>query len=151
MAMVRYEPWSLLDKFQEEFGRLGLLDQLNRDRNSADASSVVTSHWSPAVDIREEDDRFVILADLPGVDPKDIEITMDNGVLSIKGERSSDKEEKHEGYSRVERVRGTFYRRFSLPDTADAENIEAKGKDGVLEITLPKQQKVQPKKITVKS
>ncbi len=151
MALVRYEPWSFLDKFQEEFGRLGLLDQLNRDRNSSDASSVVTSHWSPAVDIREENDRFVILADLPGVDPKDIEITMENGVLSIKGERSSDKEEQHEGYTRVERVRGTFYRRFSLPDTADAENIEAKGKDGVLEITLPKVQKVQPKKITVKS
>jgi HSP20 family protein len=111
----------------------------------------VTSHWRPAVDIREEENRFVILADLPGVDPKDIDITMEQGVLSIKGERVSDKEESHEGYKRVERVRGTFYRRFSLPDSADAERIEAKGKDGVLEIVLPKLEKEQARRISVKS
>ena len=150
MALVRYEPWSMFDKFQEELGRLGLLDPANRDSLEGDNSNIVTSHWRPAVDIREEKDRYVIIADLPGVDPKDIEITMEQGVLTIKGERESTKEESHEGYSRVERVRGSFYRRFSLPDSADAENIEAKGKNGVLEISLPKHQKVQPKKITVK-
>lgn len=149
MAMVRYEPWSLLDKFQDELNRLGAFDQFAKE--NGDNSNVVTSHWRPAVDIREESDRFVIIADVPGVDPKDIEVTMDQGVLTIKGERSSDKEETHEGYRRVERVRGTFYRRFSLPDSADAEHIEAKGKNGVLEITLPKQEKVQPKRISVKS
>lgn len=149
MAMVRYEPWNLLDKFQDELNRLGMFDQLNRE--NGDNSNVVTSHWRPAVDIREESNRFVITADIPGVDPKDIEITMDQGVLTIKGERSSDKEESHEGYHRVERVRGTFYRRFSLPDSADAEHIEAKGKNGVLEIVLPKLEKGQPKRITVKS
>ena len=151
MALVRYEPWSLLDKFQDELNRLGLFDQFQRESVDGDNSSVVTSHWRPAVDIREESDRFVIMADIPGVDPKDIEITMEQGVLSIKGERSSDKEVSHEGYRRVERVRGTFYRRFSLPDSADAEHIEAKGKDGVLEIVLPKLEKVQPRRITVKS
>lgn len=147
MAMVRYEPWNLLDKFQDELNRLGIFDQME----NSDNSNVVTSHWRPAVDIREESDRFVIIADIPGVDPKDIEITMEQGVLTIKGERSSDTEESHEGYRRVERVRGTFYRRFSLPDSADAEHIEAKGKNGVLEIVLPKLEKVQPKRITVKS
>jgi HSP20 family protein len=111
----------------------------------------VTSHWSPAVDVKEEADRFVILADLPGVDPKDIEVSMENGVLSIRGERKSEKEEDRDGFHRVERVRGTFYRRFSLPDTADSERIEAHGKDGVLEIAIPKQKKVQPRKITVGS
>ena len=151
MALVRYEPWSLLDKFQDELNRLGLFDQFQRESVDGDNSSVVTSHWRPAVDIREESDRFVIMADIPGVDPKDIEITMEQGVLSIKGERSSDKEVSHEGYRRVERVRGTFYRRFSLPDSADAEHIEAKGKNGVLEIVLPKHEKVQPRKISVKS
>ena len=151
MALVRYEPWSMFDKFQEELGRLGLLDPANRESMEGDNSNIVTSHWRPAVDIREEKDRYVIIADLPGVDPKDIEITMEQGVLTIKGERESKKEESHEGYSRVERVRGSFYRRFSLPDSADAENIEAKGKDGVLEITLPKHVKTQPKKISVKS
>ena len=149
MALVRYEPWSLLEKFQDELNRLGLFDQYTREEG--DNSNVVTSHWRPAVDIREESDRFVILADIPGVDPRDIEITMEQGVLTIKGERSSNKEETHDGYKRVERVRGTFYRRFSLPDSADAEHIEAAGKNGVLEIVLPKLEKVQPKRITVKS
>jgi len=149
MAIVRYEPWNLLDKFQEELNRLGLFEQF-RDVADSDNSNVVTSHWRPAVDIREENDRFLIIADLPGVDPGDIEITLEQGVLTLKGERSSDKEESHEGYKRVERVRGTFYRRFSLPDSADAEHIEAKGKNGVLEIVLPKHEKVQPRKIAVK-
>ncbi|HSR62925.1 MAG TPA: Hsp20/alpha crystallin family protein [Gammaproteobacteria bacterium] len=150
MALVRYEPWNLLDKFSEELNRLGgLQEQVNRELDG-DNSNVVTSHWRPAVDIKEEKDRFVILADLPGVDPKDIEVTMENGVLTLKGERASDKEESHEGYKRVERIRGTFYRRFSLPDTADADRIEATGKNGVLEITLPKSEKGQPRKITVK-
>lgn len=149
MAIVRYEPWNLLDKFQEELGRLGMLDQY-RESLDNDNSSVVTSHWRPAVDIREEKDRYVILADLPGVDPKDIEITMEKGVLTIKGERVSEEKESHEGYSRVERVRGTFYRRFSLPDSADADNIQATGKNGVLEIVLPKLAKEQPRKISVK-
>lgn len=149
MALVRYEPFGLFNKFQEELNRLGLADQY-RNSLDGDNSSVVTSHWRPSVDIREEKDRYVILADLPGVDPKDIEITMEKGVLTIKGERESEEKESHEGYSRVERVRGTFYRRFSLPDSADAENIEASGKNGVLEIVLPKLQKVQPRKISVK-
>jgi HSP20 family protein len=150
MALVRYEPWNLLDKFQDELNRLGLFDQV-RESLDSDNSNIVTSHWRPAVDIREESDRYVIVADIPGVDPKDLEITMEGGVLTIKGERASDKEESHEGYKRVERVRGTFYRRFSLPDSADADHIEAKGKNGVLEIVLPKLEKVQPRKITVKS
>ena len=151
MSLIRYEPWSLLDRFQDELNRLSRNDLSLRDDINGDSSNIVTSHWRPAVDIKEEENRFVIQADVPGVDPKDIEITMENGVLTLKGERSSDKEETGEGYTRVERVRGTFYRRFSLPDTADADNIEAQGKNGVLEIVLPKHEKVQPRKITVKS
>ena len=76
---------------------------------------------------------------------------MEDGVLTIKGERQSEAREEKEGYKRVERVSGTFYRRFSLPDTADAERIEAKGQDGVLEIIIPKHEKLQPRKIEVKS
>ena len=151
MSLIRYEPWNLFDRFQDELNRLGLVDYFNKNAVDGDNSNVVTSHWRPAVDIREEENRFVIIADIPGVDPKDIDITMEQGVLTIKGERVSDKEESHEGYKRVERVRGTFYRRFSLPDSADAERIEAKGKNGVLEIVLPKLEKEQPRKISVKS
>jgi HSP20 family protein len=151
MSLVRYEPWNLFDRFQEELNRLTRNDYFGRGDIDSDNSNIATSHWRPAVDIKEEENRFVIQADIPGVDPKDIEVTMENGVLTLKGERSSDKEESHEGYTRVERVRGTFYRRFSLPDTANADNIEAKGKNGVLEIVLPKHEKVQPRRISVKS
>ena len=148
MSIRSYEPWNLLDRFQEQLSQLGYA---NRDiaNNDHDQSHVVTSHWRPAVDIKEEANRFVIMADLPGVDPGDIEITMENGVLSIKGERKSEIRDEKEGYKRVERVSGTFYRRFSLPDSADAERIEAKGKDGVLEVSLPKHEKVQPRRIAV--
>ena len=120
MSIRSYEPWNLLDRFQEQLSQLGYA---NRDiaNSDHDQSHVVTSHWRPAVDIKEEANRFVIMADLPGVDPGDIEITMENGVLSIKGERKSEIRDEKEGYKRVERVSGTFYRRFSLPDSADAE------------------------------
>ena len=150
MSLRNYEPWSLFDRFQQQLDQLGYGDK-SIATNDSDYSNVVTSHWRPAVDIKEETDRFLITADLPGVDPKEIEITMDNGVLTIKGERKSEVRDEKEGYKRVERVSGTFYRRFSLPDTADAERIEAVGKDGVLEVTLPKHEKVQPRRIEVRS
>jgi HSP20 family protein len=149
MSLVNYEPWSLLDRLQQQLNQSGYANKTLAD-NDSDYSNVVTSRWSPAVDIKEEADRFLITADLPGVDPKNIEITMDNGVLTIKGERQSEAREEKEGYKRVERASGSFYRRFSLPDTADADRIEAKGKDGVLEVTLPKHEKVRPRKIEVK-
>ena len=148
MSLTNYESWSLLDRFNQQLNQLAYADKY-LSNNECDYSNVETSHWRPAVDIKEEADRFLITADLPGVDPKDIEITMDEGVLTIKGERHSEASEENEGYKRVERVSGAFYRRFSLPDTADAERIEAKGKDGVLEVILPKHEKLQPRKIQV--
>lgn len=114
-----------------------------------DASSVVTSQWIPRVDIREEADRFVIFADLPGVDPKDIEIQMDKGVLSLKGERKAEAKAETDRYSRVERAQGVFYRRFALPDSANPEGISASGKNGVLEIAIPKRPGTTPRRIQV--
>ena len=149
MSLMRYEPLSLLERFQQELNRLGSHDVLNESWGE-DNSNIVTSHWRPTVDIMEEDARYVIQADIPGVDPKDIEITMEAGVLTIKGERKDEKVSSEYGYKRVERAHGTFYRRFSLPDTADADKIEANGKHGVLTIVIPKQEKVQPRRITVK-
>ncbi|MEE8264596.1 MAG: Hsp20/alpha crystallin family protein [Gammaproteobacteria bacterium] len=149
MALVRYEPWNLLNQFQKEVNRL--FESRLGDLQEGDSSSIVTSGWRPAVDIKEEENRFVILADVPGIDPKDIEVTMEDGVLTLKGERSTQTEEEREGYKRIERARGTFYRRFSLPDSADAEGIKAKGKDGVLEIAIPKHERVQPRRIAVQS
>ena len=151
MSLVRYEPFSLLDRFNRDLNRLGLNDLFVNDPfSSEDNSNVVTSQWRPAVDIKEEENRFLIQADVPGVDPKDIEITMENGVLTIRGERTGETRKEGEGYTRVERVRGSFYRRFSLPDTADAERIEAQGKNGVLEVVIPKKEKAKPKRITIK-
>jgi len=114
----------------------------------SDASSVVTSQWAPRVDIREDEQRFVILADIPGVDPAQIEVSMDKGILSIKGER--DVAAAQEGkFTRVERARGAFHRRFALPDSADAEGIVANGKFGVLEIVIPKKAQATPRRITI--
>ncbi len=148
MNVVRYEPWGLLRRFNEDVNQL-FSESRNLPVGEGDRSSIVTSNWSPAVDIKEEDERFVLKADIPGVDPKDIDVTMEDGVLTIKGERKHESEEEREGYKRVERSYGSFYRRFSLPDTADAERVTAKGKDGVLEVSIPKQEKVQPRKIAV--
>lgn len=145
MSLVRYEPYSLLNRLQKEFFRSAL------DNVAEDNSEIVVSHWRPAVDIREEKNRYVIHADLPGVEAKDIDITLENSVLTLKGTRAGERTEDREGYNRVERVRGTFYRSFSLPDTADAAGIEAKSKDGVLEIIVPKLEKSQPRRIAVNS
>ncbi|MGH8489697.1 MAG: Hsp20/alpha crystallin family protein [Gammaproteobacteria bacterium] len=147
MLVTRYEPWSVLNQVQNEMSRL--FESRFGNIYNADKSSVVTSNWTPTVDIKEEDTRFLLYADLPGIDPKDIEITMDNGVLSVKGQRVLDNEEARAGYQRVERAYGTFYRRFSLPDTADAERIEATGRNGVIAIVIPKHERVQPRKIAV--
>jgi HSP20 family protein len=103
----------------------------------------------PRVDIHEEKDRFVVLADVPGVDPKDIDITAENGVLTVRGERKVEKRETENGYERIERVAGTFLRRFTLPEGANTEQIKAKQTNGVLEVTIPKTPAVQPRRISV--
>jgi len=144
MALVTYEPMNILNQLRREMDRLFETEQPS-------GSMVTAADWVPAVDIKETDKAFIITADVPGVDPKDIEVNMENGVLTIRGERKEEKEEEKEGYKRIERVRGTFYRRFTLPDTADAEKISAKSRNGVLEITIPKQEKVQPRKIEVEA
>lgn len=149
MNVVRYEPVNLLRRFQDEVNRMLHDDFAVSGNLEGDRSRVATSAWTPAVDVKEEAGRFVITADVPGVEPKDIDITMENGVLTIKGERKHEEKEEREGYKRVERVYGTFYRRFTLPDTADAEKVSASSKNGVLEVTIPKQEKVQPRKIKV--
>ncbi|MCB1786145.1 MAG: Hsp20/alpha crystallin family protein [Chromatiaceae bacterium] len=144
MTLMKYEPWTLLEQMRREM-------QQAMDTRTGEGSSVATSDWVPAVDIKEEQDSFLIVADIPGVDPKDIEVHMENGMLTIKGEKESEKKEEKEGYKRVERTFGSFYRRFSLPDTADPEKITAKSNNGVLEVRIGKHEKVQPRKIAVNS
>ena len=114
-----------------------------------DESSVVTSQWAPPVDIVEERDRFVLYADIPGVDPQDIEVQMDRGLLTIKGVRSGSAQMDDGRYSRIERMHGTFHRRFALPDSADPEGISASGHNGVLQVVIPKRPESQPRRIQV--
>lgn len=144
MSTVRYQPFGVLNQLYREMDRalsLGLPEQAGED--------AATSDWVPAVDIKEEENAFVIHADVPGVEPKDIEVHMENGVLTLRGERKFENEEEKEGYKRVERVRGSFFRRFTLPDTADAQNVSARVEKGVLEVRIPKQERMRARRIAV--
>lgn len=151
--MVRHPQWpaqSLIqDPIKQVFDRLfeGSLFQ----NPSTDESSVVTSQWIPRVDIKEETDRFVLYADLPGLDPQDIEVQMDKGMLTIKGERLSEEKQENESFSRIERRHGSFHRRFALPDSADPDGITASGNNGVLQIVIPKKPETTPRRIQVGS
>jgi HSP20 family protein len=136
MSVLRYEPWALLNRLHREF------DQ-SFEAAARDAS------WTPAVDIHEEAQRFLVRADLPGVKPADIEVTADKGVLTLRGERQIDRKEVEGHYSRVERVAGKFVRTFTLPDNVQTDAITAQFKDGVLELTIPKIAKAEPRRIEI--
>ena len=143
MTIVRYEPWALLSRFQRQFERaVG---------ESAEGAGAANVSWIPHVDVREEAERFLVAADLPGVEGKDIEVTADKGVLTIRGERNSESKSSADGFERVERATGTFLRRFSLPESADAEAIKARHVNGVLEVSIPKRPQEQPRRISVQA
>ncbi len=148
MHITRFEPWSLMNLLQRDFEQLAgrRFAAANPDDNGKSVADYV-----PAVDVVEESDRFVLRADLPGVDPKDITISMENGSLSLTGERHSEKSQNANGLHRIERLSGKFYRRFSLPESADAENITAKSANGILEVAIPKKPLVQSRRITVEA
>ena len=142
-TLLRYQPWSvhrdLLNEFNRYFDRV----------SGADTSSGATAEWTPAVDIEEHADKFVLYADVPGIDPATIEVTLEKGVLTLNGSRERAVEQKGVEARRVERATGRFYRRFSLPDTVDAESVTARGSNGVLEVVIPKRPATQPRKISV--
>jgi HSP20 family protein len=144
MSLVKYEPWLGVRQLQDDINRLF------SSWNTGDSSGV-TADWIPNVDIDEFDDKFRLYVDLPGVDPKDVEITLEAGVLTITGERFMQAEKAEESiiHRRAERGSGRFYRRFMLPDTVDSDNVKATDRHGVLEILIPKQAKAQPRRIKV--
>ncbi|HUS23766.1 MAG TPA: Hsp20/alpha crystallin family protein [Candidatus Binatia bacterium] len=145
MTMLRYEPWGLNREVWNEFSKF--FDRVNNDESTG-----ATAEWLPPVDIEEYADRYVLHADVPGVDPAAIEITLENGVLTLAGSREKlvhaangrDAEAR-----RTERVSGRFLRRFTLPESVDAEAVKAQGKHGVLEIVIPKRAAAQPRRIAV--
>ncbi len=143
MALVRYEPWSVLNQLH---GQLNRMFEREFDQNP---SSAATADWIPPADIEEYSDRFVLRLDVPGVDLAAIDITLENGVLSVSGERAKVAETKDVERTRTERPYGRFHRRFTLPDTVDAANVHAAGRNGIVEVTIPQQPKAQPRRIQV--
>lgn len=145
LHLTRYEPWALHREVLSQFNRLF--------ENTAgnDESVSATAEWAPAVDIDEHADKYVLHADVPGVDPATIEITLEKGVLTLSGSRERAVEQKGVDSRRVERITGRFLRRFTLPESVDAEAVKATGRNGVLEIVIPKREAAKPRKITVNS
>jgi len=147
MALQRYEPNSLLQQFNSEINRL-----FGRDWGDfGDYPALSSAQWVPAVDVHETPDEYRIEADVPGIDPKDIDVTLENGVLTLKGERRAERSTEEGGARHIERSYGSFVRRFALPDTADADNVEARADNGVLRLTIKKKAESKPRRIEVKS
>ena len=145
MAMQQSERNNLFNRFQSE------IDQM-LERERGDASELATKsrpEWMPPVDIEETEDAYTIHVDVPGMDPQDIDVTFENGILSVEGQRKSERTVGENRTRRVERSFGTFVRRFSLPDAADADGIEAKINKGVLNLTIQKRSESKPRKIEV--
>lgn len=144
MSLVHYDPWNGMRQLQDDINRLF-------SGWSTNDSSGVTADWVPNVDINEFEDRFQLFVDVPGVDPKNVEITLESGVLTISGERflPASGEDETVVRRRTERGSGRFYRRFILPETVDADKVRATDRHGVLEILIPKQAKALPRKIKV--
>ena len=138
MHLMRWNPWPRTDLFHN-------LDRIFEPTRPADGERSLR----PAVDIEETEERYTIRADLPGVKPEDVSVTVDAGLLTLRAERKREREVEEDGNYRCERSFGTYLRRFNLPDDVDVEGIGAKQKDGVLDVTIPKREESKPKKIEV--
>ena len=149
MAIVRWEPFRDMVSIQDRMNRL--FDEAFRSapRTGAEDDWALGGSWAPVVDIYEQGGDIVLKAELPGVDPKDTDIRVENNTLTLRGERKLDDEIKRESYHRVERAYGTFSRSFTLPSVVDTEKIKAEYRDGVLRVILPKREEAKPKQITV--
>jgi HSP20 family protein len=147
MAIVRWEPFRDLVATQDRFNRL-FNDAFSR---AFGESELGTQSWTPAVDIYETEHNLVLKAELPGVEPKDVEARVEDGTLYLKGERKFEKEVKEENFHRVERSYGSFVRSFTLPGSVDAEKVSAEYKDGILTLTMPKKEEAKPKTIKIQA
>ena len=146
---MNMQVWNPFHEFEN------LLARYNKGSGSNPSTSMTSdlsfADWAPSVDIEEEEDKYLIKADLPGVDKKDIDVKLENGVLSIRGEKQTEKETgKGTKRHRTERFHGTFARSFTLPDAVKAEKVDASYKDGVLSLTIPKAEEAKPKSIDIK-
>jgi HSP20 family protein len=144
MSITRFDPFRGLSNFHEQLNRLFESNFLTRGHNAA------LTTWAPAVDIFETENELVIKADLPDMDEKNLDVRIENNMLTIRGERKFEQNAKEDNYLRLERTYGAFTRAFSLPSTVDPGAIKAEYKNGVLAVTLPKRAESKPKQVQVK-
>ena len=142
MAITRWDP------FREVVTMQNRLNSLFRDMNESD-SPLTTAAFVPAVDIYEDDKKVLLKLEVPGIEEKDLDVSVENNTLTVKGERKFEKEEKEENFHRIERRYGSFYRAFTLPSTVDTEHVNAKYNAGVLKLELLKKPEAQPKQIKI--
>lgn len=150
-SLKRYEPVNMLSRLQNEINDFFRAGDDRFPSLFQDGSSLLVSEWTPRIDIKEDQNHYTVTADIPGVDPKDIQVTMANGMLTIKGERKEEKEENKKNFRRRECFSGSFERSFHLPDTADSKNIKAKGKNGVLTVEIAKKETAKPQTIKIET
>jgi len=148
MAIVRYEPFRNLVTVQDRMNRI-FEEAFRGAPRGTEEEWALGGAWAPAVDIYEHEGNLVLKAELPGIDPKDVDVQVENNVLTLRGERKFDAEVKREEYHRVERAYGTFSRSFTLPNVIDTAKIKAEFKDGVLGVTLPQREEAKPKQISI--
>jgi len=147
MAVVRWEPFRDLLSLQDRMNRM--FDESYRGGRGASDDWALGGSWAPAVDIYEHQGNIVLTAELPGVDAKDVDVRVENNVLTLSGERKWSDEVQRESYHRVERASGSFTRSFTLPNVVDTERIKADFKDGMLKLVLPKKEEAKPKQISI--
>lgn len=147
MALVRWDPFRELEEVSDRLNRM-FARPATRTANGKE--TMIVADWVPSVDISETEGEYQIQAEIPDVKKEDVKVTLEDGVLTIQGERKHEKEEKGKKYHRIERSYGSFVRTFSLPDVIDEDKVKAEFKDGVLNLHLPKSEKAKPKAIEVK-
>jgi HSP20 family protein len=147
MTLVRWDPFRELEDMSERLNRMFSRPAVTAKNGK---ESLTVADWIPTVDISETDGEYVIKAELPDVKKEDVKITLEDGVLTLTGERRQEKEEKSTKYHRVERSYGSFVRSFSLPDLIDETKVKAEYRDGMLNLHLPKSEKAKPRAIEVK-
>ena len=149
-TLIRWNPWKEMEDLQRRLSSVFDLAPFRGNALTTDEQSRTLAEWAPAVDVIEDDKEYLIKVELPEVHKDDVKVTVENGNLTITGERKAEKEEKNRKYHRLERFYGKFERSFSVPTDADESKVNAEFKDGVLRVHLAKSEKALPKQIEVK-
>lgn len=146
-TLTPWRPLGMIEPFRKEMETL--MERFFGEESGNGHPLQAIQSWAPRIDVEETDKEIVVKADLPGVDPKAVEVSVENGVLTVRGEKKEEKEKKEKNFHRIERFSGSFYRAIALPPGTDAEKVNASSANGVIIITIPKKPEAQPKKITV--